>query len=71
MTRKDWVDPAIRRLRDAHRLPAIATALKITRQAPYLWKRVPAQHVLDVARITGLKPYELRPDLYPKELWER
>jgi DNA-binding transcriptional regulator YdaS (Cro superfamily) len=26
---------------------------------------VPAERVRDVARITGLKPHELRPDLYP------
>lgn len=59
------VDPAIRRLRDDRQLPLIAEALKIARQAPYGWKRVPALRVQQVARITGLKPHELRPDLYP------
>lgn len=59
------VDPAIRRLREDRVLPVIAETLKIARQAPYAWKRVPALRVQDVARITGLKPHELRPDLYP------
>lgn len=59
------VDPAIRRLRDDHHMPTIAEELKIARQAPYAWKKVPALRVQDVARITGIKPHELRPDLYP------
>jgi len=59
------VDPAIRRLREDHHLPAIAERLKIARQAPYAWKKVPPLRVQEVARITGLKPHELRPDLYP------
>jgi|SoiMetStandDraft_5_1073268.scaffolds.fasta_scaffold799674_2 DNA-binding transcriptional regulator YdaS (Cro superfamily) len=59
------VDPAIRRLREDHHLPAIAAHLKIARQAPYAWKKVPALRVQEVARITGFKPHELRPDLYP------
>lgn len=59
------VDPAIRRLRADRQMPSIAEELKIARQAPYAWKRVPAERVQDVARITGMKPHELRPDLYP------
>ena len=35
------VDPAIRRLREDRVLPVIAETLKIARQAPYAWKRVP------------------------------
>ena len=59
------VDPAIRRLRDERQMSAIAEKLKIARQAPYAWKRVPALRVQAVAQITGIKPHELRPDLYP------
>jgi pyruvate kinase len=59
------VDPAIRRLRNEGKLPLIARRLKIARQAPYGWKRVPPLRVRDVAKITGLAPHELRPDLYP------
>lgn len=59
------VDPAIRRLRETGQMAAIAARLKIARQAPYAWTRVPPLRVLQVARITGLQPHELRPDLYP------
>lgn len=59
------VDPAIRRLREGHHMPDIAEKLKIARQAPYAWRKVPALRVRDVAKITGFKPHELRPDLYP------
>lgn len=30
-------------------------------------KRVPAERVLDVERITGISRHDLRPDLYPLE----
>jgi hypothetical protein len=59
------VDPAIQRLRDLGKLSTIAEKLKIARQAPYAWKRVPSERVQAVAKITGMRPYELRPDLYP------
>jgi len=59
------IDPAMRRLRDEAWLPKIAETLKIARQAPYAWRQVPHQRVLDVARLTKMKPHELRPDLYP------
>jgi DNA-binding transcriptional regulator YdaS (Cro superfamily) len=59
------VDPAIRRLRDDRQLPVIAEQLKIARQAPYAWKKVPSLRVLDVEKITGIPRHELRPDLYP------
>lgn len=59
------LDPAIRRLREDRHMPIIAEKLHIARQAPYAWKKVPAERVQQVARITGFKPHELRPDLYP------
>jgi len=59
------IDPAIRRLRDKQWLPVIAAKLRIARQAPYEWKRVPASRVLDVEKITGIVRHKLRPDLYP------
>lgn len=45
----------------------LATALRISSQAISQWKRVPAERVLDVERITGIPRQELRPDLYPGE----
>ena len=44
----------------------IARALGgITPQAISQWRRVPAERVLDVERITGIPRSNLRPDLYP------
>lgn len=36
----------------------------ITSQAVSQWKRVPADRVLDVERVTGVSRYDLRPDIY-------
>lgn len=44
-------------------LVALASALGIRHQALYGWKRVPAERVLDIERITGISRHELRPDL--------
>lgn len=35
----------------------------ITPQAISQWKRVPAERVLDVERVTGISRHDLRPDL--------
>jgi DNA-binding transcriptional regulator YdaS (Cro superfamily) len=43
----------------------IGAALKITGQAVSQWRRVPAERVLDVERLTGVLRHDLRPDLYP------
>lgn len=43
----------------------IARELGISTQAISQWERVPAEHVLTVARLTEMSPRELRPDLYP------
>jgi hypothetical protein len=60
-------DPAIRKLREMGKLREIADHLGIKRTAPWNWRRVPSRRVLDVARISGLQPHVLRPDLYPPE----
>lgn len=44
-------------------LVALAHALGIKHQALYSWKRVPAERVLDMERITGIPREEIRPDL--------
>jgi len=30
-------------------------------------KRIPAERVLDIERLTGIPRHDLRPDLYPKQ----
>lgn len=37
----------------------------ITSQAVGQWKRVPAERVLDVERVSGVHRSHLRPDIYP------
>lgn len=46
----------------ARRLSAIGRS--ITRQGVEAWRRVPAERVVDVERVTGVPRHELRPDLY-------
>jgi DNA-binding transcriptional regulator YdaS (Cro superfamily) len=44
---------------------ALAKALGgITSQAVSQWKKVPAERVLDVERITGISRRDLRPDVF-------
>lgn len=43
----------------------IARACGITHGAVSQWRKVPAERVLDVERITGVPRHALRPDLYP------
>ncbi|CDP50684.1 hypothetical protein [Devosia sp. DBB001] len=45
-------------------LVALATELGIKHQALYSWKRVPADRVLEIERITGVSRHELRPDVF-------
>jgi DNA-binding transcriptional regulator YdaS (Cro superfamily) len=46
---------------------ALAEGLGVSRQAIYQWrdKRVPAERVLQIEKLTGVTRHELRPDLYP------
>jgi len=59
------IDAGMRRVRETGKMAEIAAALGITRQAPYLWDSVPVERVRVVAEITGIKPHELRPDIFP------
>ncbi|ABS12951.1 hypothetical protein Oant_0220 [Brucella anthropi ATCC 49188] len=43
---------------------ALARALNIKHTAMYSWKRVPAERVLEIERVSGISRHELRPDLY-------
>lgn len=44
---------------------SLARKLGIKHNAFYVWKRVPAERVLKIERITGISRHDLRPDLYP------
>jgi len=44
---------------------AISQALGITTGAVAKWKRVPAERVLAVERLSGISRHDLRPDIYP------
>jgi|TARA_R110000796_G_scaffold21207_3_gene62514 DNA-binding transcriptional regulator YdaS (Cro superfamily) len=46
----------------------LAEGLGITTQAISQWRRVPAERVLSVERLTGVCRQDLRPDLYPREV---
>lgn len=52
----------------------LAAALgEITPQAISQWRKVPAERVLDVERLTGISRHELRPDIFgpaPREAAE-
>lgn len=45
----------------------LARQLGIAVQSIQQWKRIPAERVLDVEKVTGIPRHILRPDLYPAE----
>lgn len=45
----------------------LGAAFGITAQAVSLWRRVPAERVVDVEKLTGIPRHVLRPDLYSSE----
>lgn len=47
-------------------LAQVARGLGISTGAVAKWRRVPADRVLAVERLTGLSRHDLRPDLYPR-----
>lgn len=44
----------------------IADACGLHRTSVQQWEKVPAQHVLTVAKLLKRAPHLIRPDLYPK-----
>jgi len=51
----------------------LASLLDVNPMTITQWKRrgVPAERVLDLVKASGciVKPYEIRPDIYPDERW--
>jgi DNA-binding transcriptional regulator YdaS (Cro superfamily) len=43
----------------------LAKQLGVTPQAVSQWRRVPAERVIDVERLTEIPRHTLRPDIYP------
>lgn len=43
---------------------SLARELGIKHTSLYSWKRVPAERVLDIERVSGVSRHELRPDLF-------
>lgn len=48
----------------------IAKQCGITHGAVWQWKRVPAERVIDVERVTGIPRHLLRPDIFPNPAHE-
>ena len=55
---------ALKLLREHGRMPQLGKQLGLSRQAPYLWREVPAERVVQIARLVDISPAVLRPDLY-------
>lgn len=55
----------MRAIKIAGTIKRLAEQLGIQPESVCVWRRTPASRVLDVERITGVRRWELRPDLYP------
>ena len=44
----------------------VANACEIDRAAVYQWVRVPVERVHTVAKVTGLTPEKIRPDIFKR-----
>jgi hypothetical protein len=45
----------------------VARHFNLTRQAVWMWRKVPPLRVLELERLSGVSRHRLRPDVYPKE----
>lgn len=55
--------------RRAGTLSSVAAHLGISRAAVSVWRKVPLRHLRAIAKLTGLPPERLRPDLFMG--WEK
>lgn len=68
MNERKGRDPALEKLFQERGMQRrISAGLGITASAVQQWKRIPAERVIDVSRVTGVPPWVLRPDLYALE----
>jgi DNA-binding transcriptional regulator YdaS (Cro superfamily) len=60
-------DPSFRKaLKTVGGRRPLARLLGISHQAIAQWKRIPAERVMEVEKVTGITRSTLRPDIYPK-----
>lgn len=45
-------------------LGAVSSALGVSKAAVSVWHRIPLHHVRKVCELTGMRPEEVRPDVY-------
>jgi len=58
-------DPPLKKaLKAAGGVTALAGQLGIVPSAIPQWRRAPAHHCLAIAKLTGISPHELRPDIF-------
>lgn len=58
-----------RAIRLAGGYAAVAQLLRMeSRQAVYMWtrRRLPAEHCINLERVSGVPRHELRPDIFPR-----
>jgi DNA-binding transcriptional regulator YdaS (Cro superfamily) len=55
-----------RAIKAAGGVSALAAALGVSKQVVHQWWRVPAERVQAVVTVTGIPPWELRPDIFRK-----
>lgn len=48
-------------------LTKLAGLIGVKHQSLYSWKRIPAERVLELERLTQISRHDLRPDLYPRD----
>lgn len=52
------------RVKKTINIAALADELHLTRAAVHAWAKVPAERLIEIARLTGVRRDQLRPDLY-------
>jgi hypothetical protein len=65
--KRDTLDKVMKYIRSVRGLPVrVAKECDIERAAVYQWTRVPIERVHKVAKIIGMKPEQIRPDIFKR-----